>query len=72
MPTVKAELTDEELRDLVELAKKRGVDANTVLQQALSTEKLLADNVGSGDELLIKRPDKTWGKVVFEKTPPKS
>lgn len=67
MPQVQANLTDADLRDLVEIAKRRGVDANTALQQAISTEKLILDNVQDGDDLLIKKPNNTVSKVVFSK-----
>jgi hypothetical protein len=66
MPKIQAELTDEQLRILTELARQRGVDANTVLQQAISTEDLLARNVGDGDDVIIKRKDKSLAKVVFD------
>lgn len=65
MPQVTANLTDEQYNSLVEIARQRGLDANTVLQQAISTEKLISDNVSPADDLLIKRPDNTVTKVVF-------
>jgi predicted transcriptional regulator len=65
MPAFKVELTDEQIRMLQELAARRGVDANTVIQQAISTEKLIADNVGEQDDLLIRKGDR-MDKVVFE------
>ena len=52
---------------LKDLANRRGIDANAVLQQAIATEKLLADNVGPGDDLLIKKTDNTYSKVIFKK-----
>ena len=67
MPEVRAKLTDENLEALKQLAIARGIDANTVLQQAISTEKLIADNVKPGDDLLIKRKDNTFSKVIFAK-----
>lgn len=67
MPDIQAELTDENLKTLLQLAKERGVDANTVLQQAISTEKLIADNVKPGDDLLIKRRDNSMAKITFSK-----
>ena len=67
MPTIQAELSDEDLQKLMELVKLRGVDANTILRQAISTEKLIADNVHPGDDLVIKRRDNTVAKVEFSK-----
>jgi hypothetical protein len=67
MPQIQAELSDEDLAKLTELARQRGVDANTVLQQAISTEKLIADDVQAGDDLLIKKRDNSFAKVDFSK-----
>jgi hypothetical protein len=61
------QLGEDDLNKLAELAKARGVDANTVLQQAISTEKLIADNVQEGDDLLIKKKDNSFSKIVFSK-----
>lgn len=66
MPEIKANLTEDQLKILLDLAEKRGLDANTVLQQAITTEHLISQNVGSHDELLIKRQDKSMSKVVLE------
>jgi uncharacterized protein YpuA (DUF1002 family) len=67
MPEVQAQISEEDLKTLLELAEKRGVDANTVLQQAISTEKLISDNVGPNDDLLIKRSDNSVSKIEFSK-----
>lgn len=60
----KVDLSDEDLARLADLAKRRGVSANTVIQQALATEKLIADNVEPTDELLIKKGD-SFKKITF-------
>jgi hypothetical protein len=65
--SVKAELTDVQLQMLKDLAGRRGVSPNTVLQQAIETEKLLADNVHEADEVIIKRPNNTYAKVLFRR-----
>jgi hypothetical protein len=65
MPDVTVTLTDEEIRGLAQLASVRGITANSVLQQAISTERLIADNVKPGDELLIKKPNNMVAKVKF-------
>lgn len=67
MPDVRAELTQEAYDALLKLAKDRGIDANTALQQAISTEKLIADNMKPGDDLLIKRQDNSFAKFTFQK-----
>jgi|HubBroStandDraft_4_1064222.scaffolds.fasta_scaffold1722316_2 predicted transcriptional regulator len=67
MAAVTVQLSDDDLQKLAELAKQRGVDANTVLQQAISTEKLIADNVQDGDDLLIKKKDNSYSRIVFSK-----
>jgi hypothetical protein len=63
---VEAEISQANFEALKDLAQKRGLDANTVLQQAIATEKLISDNVGPDDELLIKRGDR-FSKVLFSK-----
>ena len=66
MPEISANLTDEELKTLLDLAQQRGVDANTVLKQAIATEALISRNVGKQDDLLIRKPDDSLSKIVFE------
>lgn len=66
--SVEAELAPDAFEALKDLAEKRGLSANTVLQQAINTEKLLADNVGLDDEVLIKKSDNTYSKVLFNRT----
>lgn len=66
MNEVTAQLTDEQLDTLKTLAAQRGLSANTVLQQAIATEGLLAANVGKNDVLQIKKPDNTVSEVVFD------
>jgi hypothetical protein len=67
MVSVSAELTAEQLEILRDLAGRRGVSANTVLQQAIKTEKLFADNVKANDEVLIRHPDNTYARVLFKR-----
>jgi hypothetical protein len=61
------ELSPENIEALKSLATRRGMDANTIIQQAIATEKLIADNVGENDDLLIKKGDK-FQKIVFDKS----
>ena len=63
---VEAELSLADFETLKELAQKRGLNANTVLQQAIATEKLISENVGPNDELLIKKGER-FSKVLFSK-----
>ncbi len=49
---------------LLELANKRGVSANTVLLQAIQTEKLLADNEAAGVKVLLEKPNRTFERLV--------
>jgi len=60
------ELSPENIEALRSLATRRGMDANTIIQQAIATEKLIADNVGEDDDLLIKKGDK-FQKIVFDR-----
>jgi hypothetical protein len=64
---VRAELSPETFEAVKALAALRGVDANTIVRQAIHTEKLIADNMKPGDELLIKKADGTFQKVLFGK-----
>ena len=66
MPEIKANLSDEQLAILLDLAEKRGVDANTVLQQAIGTEHLISQNVGDKDELIVKKQDNSVAKFEFK------
>lgn len=64
---VSAELPEALYKVLVELADKRGVSANTVLQQALETEKYFADKERDGAKVLIEEHDKTIKRVIQKK-----
>ena len=64
--TVSSTLPKDLFDALVELAKKRGVSASTVLQDALAREKYFADKEASGASILIEEKDKTLKKVVRE------
>lgn len=64
---IQGELPESLFNALVELAEKRGVSANTVLQQALETEKYLSDKENSGAKVLIEEADKTLKRVVRKK-----
>lgn len=67
MAQYKVELSEEVIKALQELARRRGLDANTIIQQAITTEKLIADNVGKDDDLLIKKGD-SFKKIVFDRS----
>lgn len=57
MAEYKIDLSPEDVARIAALARERGVDADTIIRQAIATEKLIADNVGPKDELQIKRGD---------------
>lgn len=63
---VSAEISPATLDALKALVALRGSDANTVLEQAVATEKLLADNVGAGDKLLIQKENNSFSQVLFD------
>jgi predicted transcriptional regulator len=67
MAEYKIDLDEDLVRMLTELSKKRKLSATEIIKQAVSTEKLISDNVelDKGDELLIKKGDK-FKKIVFE------
>lgn len=62
---VSAVLTEELVRVLDELADQRGVTANTVLQQAIETERYFADQRAAGGKVLIEKPDQSFRLVHF-------
>jgi hypothetical protein len=66
MPEISAELSAEDIAALTTLAAKRGVSANTVLQQAIATEKLLDQNVSPNDKVIIKKSDNAGIELVFK------
>lgn len=53
------------LEALTDLANRRGSNANTILLQAIATEKFLADARSKGGNVLIEKPDRTFDKVDF-------
>ncbi len=67
MAEYKIDLDEDLVKMLTELSKKRNLSATEIIKQAVSTEKLISDNVelDKGDELLIKKGDK-FKKIVFE------
>jgi hypothetical protein len=67
MVPVTANLSREVYDQLVSIAARRGVDANTALMQAIGTEALFADNVGPNDKVLIRKPDNSVLKFNFAK-----
>jgi hypothetical protein len=70
--SVTAELPATLYKALLSLAEQRGVSANTVLQQAIQTEKYLADHEAEGAKILLERPDRTIKRLVPNKTAPAS
>lgn len=57
MAEYKIDLSDEDIARIAALARERDVSAETIIKQAIATEKLIADNVGAKDELQVKRGD---------------
>jgi hypothetical protein len=49
---------------LVDLATKRGVTANTVLQEAVAREKYFSEKEATGASILIEEKDKSFKKVL--------
>jgi len=62
--TVSSTLPKDLFDVLVDLAKKRGVSANTVLKDAIALEKYVSDKEANGASILIEEKDKTLKKVV--------
>ena len=61
MAEYKIDLDEDLMKMLTELSAKRKLSATEIIKQAVSTEKLISDNVelDKGDELLIKKGDKS-------------
>lgn len=66
MAEYKIEISDEDFQKINQLAKARGVTANTVISQAIATEKLIADHVDTKDDLLIRKGD-TLNKIILKR-----
>ena len=62
--TVTAELPEDLYETLVELAKKRGVTANTVLQQAIQTEQYLSEREAAGEKVLLEKSDRSLKRII--------
>jgi predicted DNA-binding protein len=65
--TVSAALPRELFDALVQLAKQRGVSANTIVQEAIAREKYFSDQEASGASILIEEKDKTFKKLSRKK-----
>ena len=62
---ITAEISREAFESLKKLAEKRGVSANTVLQQAITNETFIDQTVGESGKLLVEKPDKTFGRITL-------
>ena len=60
---IKAELPVDLYEKMVQLADRRRVSANTILQQALETEIYLADKEEQGAKVLIEGTDKSFTRI---------
>jgi len=67
MVTVTAELPQSMLDALVKLANKRGVNANTVIQQAVLNEIFLDEKVTQGGTVLVEDASRTLRKVKLSR-----
>jgi hypothetical protein len=65
--TVQAELPESVFNALVELANKKGVSANTAIQQAIETEKYFFEKGQEGSQVIIQDRNKRYSKVIKKK-----
>jgi hypothetical protein len=64
--TVTAELPESMLATLVDLANKRRVSANTVLQQAIQAEKFFSESIQHGGKILIEDASGRIDRVIIK------
>jgi predicted transcriptional regulator len=65
--SVTAEIPEDLYKSLLALAEKRGVSANTVLSQAINTEKYLSESEAAGDKVLMETPDRRLERLTRKK-----
>ena len=66
--TITAEIPEDLYQTLIALAQQRGVSANTVLVQAIQTEKYLADHEAEGAKILLEKPNRTFKRLIPTKS----
>ncbi|ODR97458.1 hypothetical protein AUC70_00010 [Methyloceanibacter stevinii] len=64
---ITAEISATLFETLKSLAEQRGVSANTILSQAISTENFISENEAAGSKLLIEKPNHTLTQVTRKK-----
>jgi hypothetical protein len=65
--SVTAEIPEDLYKSLLALAKKRGVSANTVLSQAINTEKYISESEAAGNKVLMETPDRSLSRLTRKK-----
>ena len=65
--SVTAQLSKAVLDKLIELAEKRGVSANTVVEQAIVNESYFDKEEAKGSKVLIEKPNRSIVKLDFSR-----
>jgi predicted transcriptional regulator len=62
---VTVNLSDETIKDLKEVADKRGISLTEVIRRAIATEKFVQDEREEGGKILVEKPGGRVREVEF-------
>lgn len=62
---ISANLSEEVVQALRELAEEKGVTMTEMLRQAISLEKFLSDQVKEGKKVLLEDKDKKYQQILM-------
>ena len=62
---VTVNLSDETIRDLREVADKRGITLTEAIRRAIATEKFVQDERDEGSKILVEKPGGRVREVEF-------
>lgn len=62
---VTVNLSDETIRDLQEVADKRGITLTEAIRRAIATEKFVQDERDEGSKILVEKPGGRVREVEF-------
>jgi predicted transcriptional regulator len=65
MTKITANLPEETVAELRQIAEKEGLTLTAALRQAISTQKFVTDEIRSGGKLVIERSGRPSREVIF-------